>query len=248
MKYIFSMKMAVFMLFAFGAIVGAAAFIENVYGTQTARALVYKAQWFEVFLAYFTAILVYNILKYKSYKTKPAVFLFHFSFLVVAIGAIITRYVGYEGIMHIREGALSNTMVSDVKILQLTAKEGDKSASLEKELHFSSMTKNSLTQSLTIGDQEVKIELLKYLPTVYEQVVASENGKKLLELKITTGQKGEVYYISKGERKDFGGFYVGYDTEPTTEKATFLIKDADAGYKVDFPFILQTFCKFTVNM
>ena len=240
MKYIFSMKMAVFMLFAFGAIVGAATFIENDYGTQTARALVYKAQWFEFFLAYFTAILVYNILKYKSYKTKPAVFLFHFSFLVVAIGAIITRYVGYEGIMHIREGALSNTMVSDVKILQLSAKEGDKSASLEKELHFSSMTKNSLTQSLTIGDKEVKIELLKYLPTVYEQVVASPNGKKLLELKISTGQKGEVYYIAKGERKDFGGFYVGYEVASTTDKPTFLIKEDGTGYKVDFPYVIDT--------
>jgi len=52
MKYVFSMKMAVFMLFAFGALVGIATFIENDYGTQTARALIYKAQWFEVFLGY----------------------------------------------------------------------------------------------------------------------------------------------------------------------------------------------------
>ena len=228
------------MLFAFGAIVGAATFIENDYGTQTARALVYKAQWFELFLAYFVAILVYNIIKYKSYKTKPAVFLFHFSFLVIAIGAIITRYVGYEGIMHIREGASSNTMVSDVKILQLKANEGEKSASLEKELHFSSMTNNALTQTLSIGDKEVKIELLEYLPTVYEQVVASENGKKLLELKISTGKRGEVYYIAKGERKDFGGFYVGYEVEPTTDKPTFLIKEEGDGYKVHFPFVLDT--------
>jgi len=234
------MKMAVFMLFAFGAIVGTATFIENDYGTQTARALIYKAQWFELFLAYFTAILVYNIIKYKSYRTKPAVFLFHFSFLIIAIGAIITRYVGYEGIMHIREGATSNTMVSDVKILQIEAKEGDKSASLEKELYFSTMTKNTLSQSLTIGDKEVKIELLKYLPTVQEQAVASEEGKKLLELKISAGQRGEMYYLAKGERKDFGGFYVGYDVEPTTDKPTFLIKEEGTGYKVHFPFIIET--------
>ena len=34
MKTIFSMKMAVIMLFLFGAIVGGATFIENDYGTQ----------------------------------------------------------------------------------------------------------------------------------------------------------------------------------------------------------------------
>ena len=146
MKYIFSMKMAVFMLFSFGALVGMATFIENDYGTQTARALIYKAQWFEVFLGYFVAILVYNIIKYKSYKTKPAVFLFHFSFLVIALGALVTRYIGYEGIMHIREGDSSHTMVSDVKVLQVHATEGDKSTTFEKELYFSTMTDNSLTR------------------------------------------------------------------------------------------------------
>ena len=52
MKYIFSMKMAVIMLFSFGMIVGVATFIENDYGTQTAQALVYQAKWFEFFLLY----------------------------------------------------------------------------------------------------------------------------------------------------------------------------------------------------
>ena len=240
MKYIFSMKMAVFMLFAFGALVGAATFIENDYGTQTARALIYKAQWFEVFLGYFVAILVYNIIKYKSYKTKPAVFLFHFSFLVIALGALVTRYVGYEGIMHIREGDSSHTMVSDVKVLQVHATEGEKSATLEKELYFSTMTDNDLTESLAVGDKKVQVELLKYLPTAQEKAIESEEGKKLLELKISTGQKGEIYYIAKGERKDFGGFYLGYDIEPTTDKPTFLIKEDASGYKVHFPFVLKT--------
>jgi cytochrome c-type biogenesis protein CcsB len=240
MKYIFSMKMAVFMLFAFGALAGIATFIENDYGTQTARALIYKAQWFEVFLGYFVAILVYNIIKYKNYKTKPAVFLFHFSFLVIALGALVTRYIGYEGVMHIREGDSSHTMVSEVKILQLQAKQGDKSATFEKELYFSTMTANSLTQSLSVGDKEVNVELLKYMPTAHEEVIASPDGKKLLELKISTGQKGELYYLAKGERKDFGDFYIGYDVKSTTDKPTFLIKEEGAGYKVDFPFVLQT--------
>ena len=104
LKYLLSMKMAVLVLFIFGVTAGVATFIENDYGTQTAQALVYKAKWFEVFLLYFILILIYNILKFKSYKNKFPVFLFHASFLVIALGAVITRYVGYEGILHIREG------------------------------------------------------------------------------------------------------------------------------------------------
>ncbi|MCW8821733.1 MAG: cytochrome c biogenesis protein CcsA, partial [Sulfurovum sp.] len=240
MKYVFSMKMAVFMLLMFGVIIGAGTFIENDYGTQTARALIYKAQWFEVFLAYFIAILIYNMIKAKSYKTKPAVFLFHFSFVVIALGALVTRYVGYEGIMSIREGQSSHTMVSDVKVLQLHATQADKSAVLEKELYFSTMTDNHLTQSLQIGDKKVELELLTYMPTAEEKAVPSDTGKKLLELKISTGQKGEMYFFAKGEKKDFGGFYVGYDITPTTDKPTFLIKEDTNGLKVDFPFVLKT--------
>ena len=240
MKYIFSMQMAVLMLFLFGVIIGGATFIENDYGTQTAQALIYKTKWFEVFLAYFIAILVYNMIKSKSYKTKLPVFIFHFSFLIMAIGALVTRYVGYEGIMHIREGDTSHMMVSDVKVLQMHAVNGDTSARLENELYFSTMTGNSHTQSLSVGDKKVNIELLKYLPTAHEEVIPSKEGKKLLELKISTGQKGEIYYLSKGEKKDFGGFYVGYEITPTTDKPTFLIKDEGEGYKVNFPFVLKT--------
>ena len=240
MKRIFSMQMAVLMLFLFGVIIGGATFVENDYGTQTAQALIYKTKWFEAFLAYFIAILIYNMLKYKSYKTKLPVFLFHFSFLIIAIGALITRYIGYEGIMHIREGDTSNIMVSDVKVLQMHAVNGDKNATLEKELYFSTMTGNTLIQSLKVGDKTVTMELLKYLPTVHEEAIPSQEGEKLLEMKISTGQKGEIYYFAKGEKKDFGGFYVGYEITPTTDKPTFLIKDDAEGYVVEFPFILKT--------
>ncbi len=235
------MKMAVIMLFLFGVLIGAATFIENDYGTQTARALIYKAKWFELFLAYFTAILVYQVLKYKSYKTKFPVFLFHFSFLLVAIGALITRYVGYEGIMHIREGQATNLMVSDVKVLQVFAKDGDKNASLEKELYFSTMTKNSLSESLKVGDKTVDIELVKYLPTAEEKVVPDANGKTLLEMKISAGRQGKIHYFENGSIKDFGDFYVAYNRETIpTDKPTFKITGEIDNLKVNFPFTLET--------
>jgi len=241
MKYIFSMKMAVLVLFIFGVVIGAATFIENDYGTQTAQALIYKAQWFEVFLAYFTAILVYNIIKYKSYKSKPAVFLFHFSFLVIVLGAIITRYIGYEGIMHIREGESTNIMVSDVKTLEVYAQNGDINASLDKELYFSSMTKNNLSKTLTVGDKKVNVELIKYLPTSEQEAVSDPKGKTLLELKVSAGDQGSIHYFENGKVKDFGNFYLSYNAKNTrTDKPTFEITGDVSALKVKFPYSLKT--------
>lgn len=234
------MKMAVLVLFLFGVTAGVATFIENDYGTQTARALIYKAKWFEVFLFYFTAILIYNILKFKSYKNKLPVFLFHFSFLVIAIGALITRYIGYEGILHIREGHTSNVMVSDVKLLQVTASKDGKGSKLEKELYFSSMTKNSLEETLKAGDKRVNVELVKYLPAFSKKVVNDSQGKKVLELKVSTGSKGEIYYIPQGETIEFDAFDIAYNKKQDTGKPTFFIHDSGDGFTVDFPYILRT--------
>ena len=229
------------MLFLFGALVGAATFIENDYGTQTAQALIYKAKWFEVFLAYFVAILVYQLAKTKSYKTKPSVFLFHFSFLVIAIGALVTRYIGYEGVMHIREGATSSSMVSAEKVLQMQVHKGEKSMQFEEVVFFSSMTDNSMNYEVDIDDKEVKVELLEYFPTAHQELTTvKEGGKKILELKISTGKRGEVYYVADGERKDFGSFYVGYNVDASTGKPTFLIKDDGDSLKLNFPFIVET--------
>jgi len=241
MKHIFSMKMAVLMLFLFGALVGAATFIENDYGTQTAQAIIYKTKWFEVFLAYFIAILVYQLARTKSYKTKPSVFLFHFSFIVIALGALVTRYVGYEGVMHIREGTTSSSMVSSEKVLQMQVTKGEKKAEMEEALYFSSMTKNNISYSLNVEDKKVKVELLEYMPTAHQKLVPSKEGKKTLELKISTGQKGEFYYIVDGERKDFENFSVAYNVAATkTDNPTFMITDDGDALKLNFPFIIET--------
>ncbi len=240
MKRIFSMKMAVLMLFLFGIILGVATFIENDYGTQTARALVYKAKWFEVFQAYFIAILVYNIFAFKSYKTRFPVFLFHMAFVLIALGALITRYVGYEGILHIREGQSSHTMISDVKSLQLEASDGKSSAYIEQPLYLSSMTTNHLSRTLKVGDKKLTISLDKYLPTAKQKVIADPNGKKILELKIAAGGRGDIYYLPKGQNIDFGSFEIGYDSAPSSIKPTFLIKDNNNSLVVKTPFDLST--------
>ncbi len=235
------MKMAVLMLFLFAVIAGSATFIENDYGTQTAQALIYKAQWFEIFLAYFVTIVVYNIIKFKTYKSKPSVFLFHFAFLIIGIGALITRYVGYEGVMHIREGDTSSVMVSDAKILQVVAKDAETQNELEKTLYFSSMTQNTFSKTLPLKNAEVKVELVKYLPTVQYKAMPDENGKELLELKISAGGQGEVYYFAKGDRKDFGSFYIAYEPKDNkTDKPTFLIQGELGKLNVHFPFIIKT--------
>ncbi|MBU1669095.1 cytochrome c biogenesis protein CcsA [bacterium] len=237
------MKVAVVLLFLFGAIIGIATFIENDYGTQTAKALIYSAKWFEVFLLYFILILVYNIFKYKSYKTdKWSVFIFHMAFLIIAIGAAITRYVGYEGIMQIREGESSSKMVSDVKVLQLDVSSGSDKKNFEQPLLFSSMTKNSFLERLTVDGKEVVFELLDYLPAAQKILQADPNGKMLLELMISNGKGNENIRLSEGEHYDAGTFMLAFNhpAHGDPNKPVFNISSKEGKLEVHSDFSMQT--------
>ena len=245
------MKVAVGLLFIFGVVIGVATFVENDYGTQTARALVYSARWFEAFLLFFIIVLMYNMLKYKSYKkAKLSAFIFHSSFLIIGIGAALTRYVGFEGVMHIREGSTVSTMVSDVKVLQVDATFGDKKAHFESPQFFSSMTENSINEELSVGDKKIEVELLEYLPAVEKQLVPDPNGKMILALKISSGEgagRGKDIRLEKGDHYNAGGFIITFgDThEHNDGKSYFNIKQAGDKLEVKTDFNLQTLSMLT---
>ena len=123
---IFSMQTMGFLLLVFAASIGTATFIENDFGTEAAKAVVYNTTWFNILMLLLAINLVANIFIYKLYKPKKfTIFLFHFAFLVILLGSAITRFVSYEGMMHIREGSSSNSMTSDQTYVDISITDGN---------------------------------------------------------------------------------------------------------------------------
>jgi cytochrome c-type biogenesis protein CcsB len=109
----FSMRMMALGMFIFLFAIGAATFIESAYDVQTAKLFIYNATWFEILLVYLSINLISNIFRYNLFrKEKIATLTFHVSFLVILVGAAITRFVSYEGLMLIREGSSSDFIYS----------------------------------------------------------------------------------------------------------------------------------------
>ncbi len=139
-EIIFSFKTTIISLIILAVGAGVATFIENDYGTSTARVLVYNHWWYEAVLVLTTINLMGIIVRKKMWKQK-AKFLFHSSFVIILIGAAVTRYAGYEGIMQIREGQTQNLMFSLEPYLQINAKEKDGSSSYKDyQLEFAAST------------------------------------------------------------------------------------------------------------
>ena len=101
--------------------IGTATFIEEAYDTVTAKILIYDAFWLELIMFLMAVNFIGNIGRYNLLrKEKVGTLTFHLAFVVIIIGAGITRYTGYEGLMPVREGETSNIMYSAEPYLQLS--------------------------------------------------------------------------------------------------------------------------------
>ena len=83
-KFFSSMKFVVLLLLLFAFSIGYATFIENDFGTDSAKALIYNTWWFELLLIILGISLILNMIKHKVFrKEKLAILGFHLSFIVI---------------------------------------------------------------------------------------------------------------------------------------------------------------------
>jgi len=242
-----SMKTMAILMSIFAAAIGYATFIENDYGTITAKADVYNARWFEVLMALLTINLVLNIFRYKMHTIKKApIFIFHVSFIVVLIGAAMTRYVGYEGTMHIREGDKASTMISSDTYFMVDAKAGGKTVSSEQSLYLSKRTTNYVSSSLNIDGKDVHVNLVDYIPDAIETTVANKDGKAYASMMVTGNGRGEPITLSEGDFFESDNFVLDFNSGKTFDKAVILLYVEDDKFYMNYDMTLN-FLKMDTN-
>jgi cytochrome c-type biogenesis protein CcsB len=224
-----------FLILLFAIAIGAATFIENDYGTPAAKSLVYNAKWFELIIVLLTLNLIGNIFRYKLYrKHKWPVFLFHFSFILIIIGAVITRYISYEGQMHIREGEQSNLIISDDTYFTFIVDDEKNQYRFSKKVFWSGFYNQKLEKEIDFKGNTVGFKFKNFIPNVIDSLVEDENGETYLEI-VTAGESGRVsHYIKKGETKRFGNLIIGF--EDTSYPLAMHVFETDSGLFFKAPF------------
>ncbi len=236
-RWFFSIKSALVLMLIFAISIGVATFIENDYGTQTARALIYNARWFEVLLVLLSLNLLYNILRFRLFrKEKFFTGLFHAAFLIIIIGAALTRYAGYEGMMHIREGSSSNIIKSDRTFLTLEAKKNGKFYRYEEPIYLSKIGTNRWKRSIDIGGERITVELERYLPSASYKIVPAKEGPALIDIVLSSGNGREEKILAYGESLDIGDAVISFGKEVQTKKPLILIQeDHNLTLKAPYP-------------
>ncbi|NMM50744.1 cytochrome c biogenesis protein CcsA [Marinigracilibium pacificum] len=212
-----SSVLALILLLTFAISMAVATFIENDMGTAAAWQVIYDSWWFELIMFGLALAFITNIYKYRLYrKPKWPVLLFHISFLIIIIGAFITRYHSEGGIMRIRENESSNTIISDKKFLQLHLTEGKEHKGVSKEVNLSNFTDSDLTWSSDFMEKNIKVEFLEYLPDASIEIISDDNkGEPFIEMVVSEGEGRETHILKKGETKLFGdhGHAIGFESD-----------------------------------
>ncbi len=221
------------LLLFLAAVMGVATFIENDFGTNASKALVYNAWWFELAFFILAINLLGNLIKYKTFsKKKIPVLVFHLAFLLIIIGAGITRYIGYEGLMHIREGAASNAILSSDQYVKTTINEAGKAQSDKSNVLFSTVSPFEYSTSFSTSKGKLKIRSEAYIPQCMSRAIEKPGGRPALQLVLSATTGRQEFSLFPGDEINAGSFRVAFEPEVENgQDVIFRLKDGIAYFK-----------------
>jgi cytochrome c-type biogenesis protein CcsB len=269
-KFLFSMRFTAILFVVFGVSIAVATFIENDFGTESARAVVYNSRWFELVLFLGMVNLVVNIFEAKLYlKKKLPSFIFHLAFVIIILGAGITRYIGFEGVMNIREGASSNTIISDKTYIQVSLKDGENTVIQRDAINFSSLKKSRYHTSLNSKAQPVEVKLKEFIPDATQSLQLAgpgEQGVPMIDMVVTGNNGRESVILREGQETEVKSLWLSFDDSTHQDGVSYAIKDGQAmiqchfdytvmsmsdqvttSYKADSIYPLQTMSLYNIN-
>lgn len=201
---LFSTRTMAILFLTFAIAMGAGTFIESKYNTDTARIWVYNSWWFEGIMLFFMINFIGNIKRYNLLrKEKWATLMLHLSFVLIIAGAFITRYISYEGMMPIREGATENVFYSDKMYLTLFV-DGEYQGEMrrrvfEKPLLLSPVTNNNFSISEKFDDTNFEVNYENFIMGAKEVIKPDAKGVLYLKL-VEAGEGGrEEHFLKEGE-------------------------------------------------
>jgi cytochrome c-type biogenesis protein CcsB len=211
-NFLYSTRLTAVLFFLFAAAMGIATFIENDFGTQTSKALVYNVWWFEAIMLFFIINFFGNIFRYRLYKKeKWAVLMFHLSFLLIIVGAAVTRYIGFEGIMLINEGETTNQFLSETTYINVIVDNNKEQKKIHKPILLSAWGSNSWSFSDDFREDNYNINLVEYIPWAEKKLVDDENGVEHLFLVESSSGNRHEHYIKAGTVQNIHNILVGYE-------------------------------------
>jgi len=214
LKFLYSPLTMGVLFIIFTIAMAAATFFENDFGSAAAYNMVYNSWWFELILLLLSVNLIGQVIVLKLFRReKLTIALFHLSFVLMIIGAGITRYFGWEGTIHIREGEEQQQCFSNEKYISYSVKDnnGKVIAGRKDKYTMTSVSADNYKKSINIKGREYELVLAKIIPNATESISDVPDGEPVISFLLTrTMTSTETVTLRKGETKTAEGLSFGF--------------------------------------
>ncbi len=204
LSILFSTRLTAVLFILFSVAMGIGTFVESAHDTATARIWIYNAWWFELMMLFFVVNFMGNINRYRLLRwEKWPLLLLHLSWVLIIIGAGITRYIGYEGVMPIREGERTNAFLTEKTFLSVFI-DGEidgqlRRKLLENDVLFSEAANNAFTWRSDFNTIPVSISYVDFIKGAEEGLVEDPNGDFYLKIVEAGDGNRHDHYLKMGE-------------------------------------------------
>ena len=214
-KILFSNRLTGVLFISFAVAMAIGTFMDagqDTSPTPLTRNLIYNAWWFEGIMLLFVINFIGNIFKYNLFnKRKWPVLLLHLSWIFILVGAFVTRYISYEGVMSIREGATESSFLSEKTYLTFYI-DGDYKVNgqlmrrvEEDAVDFSPRLDNKYELNTTYNKTPISIKLTGFINGAEEDVVYDENGEYYLKIVESAGGMPHNHFLKEGSTENIHG-------------------------------------------
>ncbi|KZS38534.1 cytochrome C biogenesis protein [Aquimarina aggregata] len=235
---LFSTRLMAVLFIVFAASMGVGTFLEDAYGTTAARIWIYNTWWFEAIMVFFAINFSGNIFRYRLYKKeKWATLLLHLSFILIIVGAFITRYISYEGVMPIREGETTSTFLSEKTYITIFL-DGEINGEprrriISEAVELAEATSNDFVIDTDYNKQPVSIAYKNYIQGAEMGLVPSEEGNNYLKIVEAGDGDRHDHFIEEGEVSNIHNVLIAFN-KPTKGAINITYKNDD--YFIESPF------------
>jgi cytochrome c-type biogenesis protein CcsB len=244
--FLFSTRLTAVLFIVFAIAMGVGTFLDassETSPTPYSRELIYNAWWFEAIMVFFVVNFVGNIFRFRLYKKeKWATLTFHLSFILILVGAFVTRYIGYEGRISIREGATETKFLSE-KVYLSSFIDGDymvdgvaqRRVLDPKKLNLSERLDNDFTVETDYNGKLVTISYNNFITNAKESLIAEVNGKEYLKIVESSGGEKHDHWLEIGQVANIHNILFALN-EPTEGAINITYNTEDGSYSISAPF------------
>ncbi|MCB9188803.1 MAG: cytochrome c biogenesis protein CcsA [Flavobacteriales bacterium] len=234
-----STRMMATLLLIFAISIGAATFVEDRWDTEGAQRLIYHSWWFKTVMILLIVNFIGNIKRYQLLQLKKwSILLVHLGLIITLIGAGITHYIGFEGIIRVKEGEIVGQMWTSDPYFEVNII-NEESGQMYKhpiplkltELHIPFVLSNDFEFEINPFNKGVtSFEYVDFLKsrTLGEPVDNAADGINTIELVFA----GESEYLTEGGFLDLGDQIITFNN-PQPDAIN--ITGKDEFLEIEFP-------------